>query len=248
MELKVLGTQSPVCNAGHNCPGFLIYDGNNKVMLDCGSGTHSLLNYSEDLQNLFVFITHLHRDHYNDVFNLQYGSLVFHNQKRLEKPINIFMPRTPEARAEDIRSEVDAYARYHHIDEKQMVNIGDMEITFCKTEHPIETYAVRVQNGAKSIVYTSDTSYSAKEKIAEFARNADLLICESSLLKEHGFPEINSHLTAAQAAEIAKLAQVKTMALTHFWFEEDVQKYVDEAKVVFENVVALQECQIIQIF
>lgn len=247
MELKVLGIQSPVCKVGHNCPGFLISDGANRVMLDCGSGTHSLLVYPNDLQNLFVFITHFHRDHHNDVFNLQYGSLVFHNQKRLEKPINIFMPRTPEARAEDVRGESDAYARYHFIDENLMVNIGELEITFCRTDHPVETYAVRVQKGYKSIVYTSDTSYSAKDKIAEFARNADLLICESSLLKEYGFPETNSHLTAAQAAQIAKFANVKLLGLTHFWLEEDVQKYVDEARQVFENTVALSEGQVMSI-
>ena len=245
MELKVLGTQSPVCKVGYNCPGFLISDGDNRVMLDCGSGTHSLLEFPNDLQNLFVFITHFHRDHYNDVFNLQYGSFVFHNQKRLEKPINIFMPRTPEVRAEDVCSESDAYARYHFIDENLMVNIDEIEITFCKTDHPVETYAVRVQKSDKSIVYTSDTSYSARDKIAEFARNADLLICESSLLQEHGFPEINSHLTAMQAAEIAKLANVKYLGLTHFWFEEDVKKYVAEAKRVFENTIALSEGQVL---
>lgn len=247
MMLKVLGTQSPVCKKGHNCPGFIIYDGANQVMLDCGSGTHRMLDFPDILRNLYVFITHLHRDHYNDVFNFQYASLVFHNQKRLEKPINIFMPRTPEARSEDIRSETDAYAQYHDIDEKLVVNIGEMEITFCKTDHPVETYAVRVQKGDKSIVYTSDTSYSAKDKIVEFARNADLLICESSLLKGYGFPEINSHLTAAQAAEIAKLANVRKLALTHFWFEEDVQKYVNEAKEVFENTIALSEGKIFNI-
>ena len=245
MVVKVLGTQSPVCKSGHNCPGFMIYDGTNQVMLDCGSGTHSLLDFPDTLRNLYVFITHLHREHYNDIFNLQYASLVFHNQKRIEKLINIFMPRTPESRAEDISSEPDAYARYHFIDENLMVNVGEMEITFCKTEHPVETYAVHIQKAEKSIVYTSDTSYLAKDKIAKFAENADLLICESSLLKEHGFPEINSHLTATQAAEIAKLANVKKLGLTHFWFEEDVQKYVDEAKTVFDNVIALNEGQIL---
>jgi len=66
-------------------------------------------------------------------------------------------------------------------------------------------------------------------------------------LREHGFPEINSHLTAEQAAQIAKQANVKGLALTHFWLEEDVQKYVNEAKSVFSNVIALKEGQLIDI-
>lgn len=247
MKLKVLGTISPVCKPGSNCPGFLIKDGNIRIMLDCGSGTHSLLEYPQDLQNLSVIISLLHRDHYNDIYNLQYGSLVFHNQKRIEKPINIYMPKTPIERVNDIKTEPDAYAKYHEIDENTKLQIGNIQISFCKTDHPLETYAIKLQNGDRTIVYTSDTSFSAKDRIAKFAENADLLICESSLLKEHGFPEINSHLTAEQAAKIAKQANVKGLALTHFWLEEDLKKYVKEAKGVFNNVIALKEGQIIDI-
>ena len=247
MQIKILGTQSPYNTEGHNCPGFFIQDGNNRILLDCGSGSHSLLKYPIDLQNLSVIISHLHRDHYNDIYNLQYASFVFHNQKRIEKPIDIYMPRTPSTIVEDIKSETNAFARYDEIDEFKQIKIGDINISFCRTDHPAETYAIKLRIGDRTIVYTSDTSYSAKDRITEFAKNSDFLICESSLLKEHGFPEVNSHLTAEQAAKIAKSANVKALALTHFWPEEDTQKYVNEAKSIFENVVALREGQIIDI-
>ena len=247
MNLKVLGTQSPYNTKGHNCPGFFIQDGNNRILLDCGSGSHSLLKYPTDLQNLSVIISHLHRDHYNDVYNLQYSSFVFHNQKRIENPIDIYLPSTPDSIVNDIKEETNAYAKYHSINENTKLKIGNVNISFCKNDHPVETYAIRLDNNGRSIVYTSDTSYSAKDRIAEFAKNADLLICESSLLQSYGFPEINSHLTAKQAAKIAKQANVKGLALTHFWPEEDINKYRDEAKSVFENVVSLKEGQIINI-
>ena len=247
MKLKVLGTQSPYNTEGHNCPGFFIQDSNNRILLDCGSGSHSLLNYPLELNNLSVIISHLHRDHYNDIYNLQYSSFVFHNQKRIENPINIYMPSTPGNIVNDIKGELNAYANYHLIYEDTKLKIGNIDISFCKTDHPVETYAIRLDNGERSIVYTGDTSYSAKDRITEFAKGADLLICESSLLKCYGFPEINSHLTAEQAAIIAKQAKANGLALTHFWPEEDVQKYVDEAKRIFTNVVALNEGQIIDI-
>ena len=72
-----------------------------------------------------------------------------------------------------------------------------------------------------------------------------MLIRDSSLLKEHGFPEINSHLTAYQAGIIAKEAGVKGLILTHFWFEEHLEKYVKEAKQVFSRTIAAKEGQII---
>ncbi len=241
MKLKVLGIQSPYNTKRHNCPGFLIQDGKDMIMLDCGSGTHRMLKYPKDLQGLSVIISHLHRDHYNDIYNLQYVSHVFHNQKRIEKPINIYLPSTPSNIYEDIIMESNAFSQYHKISESTKINIGNMEVTFCATDHPVETYAIKVTNGKTSIVYTSDTSFSAKSKIVEFAKGADLLICEASLLETYGFPEINSHLTARQAGIIAKEAKVKELMLTHFWPEELPRRYVKEAKKELKKVIAARE-------
>ena len=105
MKLKVLGTQSPYNTIGHNCPGFLITDDETKIMLDCGSGSHNLLNFPNDLNNLSIIISHLHRDHYNDVYNMQYSSFVFHNQKRIERPIDIYLPSSPVSIYQDIIEE-----------------------------------------------------------------------------------------------------------------------------------------------
>ncbi len=236
MILKVLGTESPYCTKQHNCPGFLISDGDTKLMLDAGSGTHRLLNLPEDLKNLTVVLTHLHRDHYNDVFNLQYASYVFNNQKRLEKRIEIRMPANPEDIAKDIINEPNSYANYGYVGEDVVLKVGNMIVTFLMTDHPVETYAVKVENKEGTIVYTSDTSFSAKDRIVEFAKGADILICEASLLVAYGFDEYNSHLTAKQAGIIAKEAQVKKLILTHFWPEETKNNYYIEAVNEFEDV------------
>ena len=229
MKLKVLGTQSPYNTAGHNSPGFFIEEGKDRIMLDCGSGSHSLLNFPDDLKNLSVIITHLHRDHYNDIFNLQYASYVFANQKRIKKPISVYLPVNPKRILVDIVSEESSFANIYSINENSKLISGNLVVTFCRMKHPVETYAVKVTNGMSTIVYSSDTSFAAKSELAKFARGADVLICESSLLEKHGFPEINSHLTAKQAAQIAKEAKVNTLMLTHFWPEELPDDYVEEA-------------------
>lgn len=247
MKIKVLGTLSPYAFENHHCPGFLITDEQNKLMLDCGSGCHNLLNFPNDLQNLSIIISHLHRDHYNDIYNLQFSSFVFHNQKRIEKPINIYLPSTPSNKYDDVINEEIAFAKYDTIDENKHIKIGNMNITFCNTNHPVETYAIKIECVNRTIVYTSDTSFSSKDKLVDFSKEADLLICESSLLEEHGFPQINSHLTAKQAGIIAKEANVKGLMLTHFWPEECIEKYVNEAKQVFSKVIPAIEGQIIDL-
>ena len=247
MKLKVLGTQSPYNTANHHCPGFLIEENDTKIMLDCGSGSHSMLNFPNDLNNLSIIISHLHRDHYNDIYNMQYSSFVFHNQKRLAKPIDIYLPTFPDYVYDDIISEPNAFANYIPIDEESKLNIGSINISFCRVDHPVETYAIKLICDNNTLVYTSDTSFSSKDRLIKFSNNADLLISESSLLTSYGFKEINSHITANQAGIIAKEANVKKLMLTHFWPEERPQKYVEEAMTVFENVLAAKEGQILDL-
>ncbi|MBQ8298683.1 MAG: MBL fold metallo-hydrolase [Clostridia bacterium] len=241
MQLKVLGTQSPYSTGAHHCPGFLVRDGQTKILLDCGSGIHNNLKFPDSLDGLTIVLSHLHRDHYNDIFIFQYASYVFHKLGRLKKPLDIYLPASPISISRDICTEQNAFAKYHPLTEDTKIELGNLTLTFCTTEHNILTFAVKVQSKNSSLVYTSDTSFAAKDKIADFAKGADLLICESSLLESYGYPEINNHLTAKQAATIALQAGVKKLALTHFWPEEDVNKYVREASKVFGNTIALDE-------
>lgn len=247
MKIKVLGTCSPHGTCEHNCPGYLITSNEAKILLDVGSGTHKLLKFPDDLEDLHVIITHLHRDHYNDIYNLQYSSFVYHNQKRLENLLYIHLPSTPVTRYDDVINEKYSYAIYYAIAPEKKLEVGDIEVSFLRTDHSVETYAVKLKSGNETIVYTSDTSFSAKDRIIEFAKEADVLISESSLLTSYGFPEINSHLTAGQAGIIAKEANVKMLVLTHFWPEESPENFVKEAKKVFTNVVAASEGQVIEL-
>ena len=247
MRIKVLGTTSPHGTEKRNCPGFFITEGNSKILLDCGSGSHKLLNFPNDLNNLSVIISHLHRDHYNDIYNIQYSAFVYHNQKLLERPINIYLPKTPEKNYRDVVEEDISFANYHDITKESLLKIGDIDVSFCPTDHPLETYAVKLSSGGKTIVYAADTSFSAKDRLVEFSKNSDLLISESSLLSSYGFPEINSHLTAKQAGIIAKEANVGALMLTHFWPNELPENYTKEAKSVFAKVFAANEGQIIDL-
>lgn len=247
MKIKVLGTQSPYNTEGHNCPGFMVECDNVKILLDCGSGVNSLLKYPDDLKDLYVIISHLHRDHYTDLFNLLYASFVFKRQERIDNKINVFLPSTPKLTYDDIINEKDSYANFDVISENREILINNIKISFSKNIHPVETYSVKITNGIQTIVYTSDTSYSSKDKLIEFSKDANILISEASLLVSHGFPEICNHLTAKQAATIAKDANIKKLIITHFWPEEDLNNYLNEAKEVFNDVIIAEEKMEIQI-
>jgi len=241
-KLKILGTHSPYNLKNQACPSYLLSSNKTNILLDCGSGSHRFFDM-KNLNGLNIFISHLHKDHFNDIFNYLYASIALKNQGRVNEKLKIYLPQFNSDIAKLIKNEPNHYADFYEIDENKEYKIGDVLISFCKMEHSyqVEMFAIKLKIQNMSIVYSGDISYSSKDKLINFSKDADMLICEASLIKEHNFPEICAHLTAFQAANIAKSANVKKLALTHFWPEEDEAKYLLEAGKVFDNVIVLKE-------
>jgi len=78
------------------------------------------------------------------------------------------------------------------------------------------------------------------------ARNADLLLCESTYLdSEKILAEKHNHLTALQAGLIAQEAQAKMLVLTHFSARYlDLEPFEKEACSVFKNSFAADDFKV----
>jgi ribonuclease Z len=87
----------------------------------------------------------------------------------------------------------------------------------------------------KKISFVLDTSLN--KDIVPFVKNSDLLVCEScfgSELEEHA--KEYKHLTAKQAGEIAKKAEVEKLILIHISQRyKNSKKILKEAKNIFKN-------------
>lgn len=81
----------------------------------------------------------------------------------------------------------------------------------------------------------------------DLAQGAKLLLCESTYLESHRhLAEKHFHLTAKQAAEIAKKAGVELLVLTHFSARyQDLEEFGKEARVVFPNTLIAEDLKII---
>lgn len=77
----------------------------------------------------------------------------------------------------------------------------------------------------------------------QLARGAKILLCESTYLEEHKhLAESYKHLTARQAAEIAKKAGVEQLILTHFSARyQDLEEFGIEARTVFPNTLVADD-------
>jgi ribonuclease Z len=99
----------------------------------------------------------------------------------------------------------------------------------------------------KKICYIIDAAYS--DALVKFAENSDLLICESTFgddlkqeAREYG------HMTASDAATIAKKAKVKNLVLTHFSQRyKDVNVLLEEAKKVFKNSIVAEDLMSVEV-
>jgi ribonuclease Z len=91
--------------------------------------------------------------------------------------------------------------------------------------HPIKRYA-----------FCSDTAYNSS--IVSLIKNVDLLYHEATFLDAHqNLAEKTKHSTAAQAAKIAQLAEVKQLVLGHFSSRyKDKGEFLNEASPIFDKV------------
>jgi len=77
----------------------------------------------------------------------------------------------------------------------------------------------------------------------KIADSADILVCESTYLStETKLAENYKHLTAMQAAEIAKKSKVKKLILTHFSQRYNTTEvFEQEAQKIFKNTIAARD-------
>jgi len=97
-----------------------------------------------------------------------------------------------------------------------------------------------------SITYVADTTFNQRilATLRNFARQSDLLFCESEYLtSEKNLARINYHLTATEAATIASEAEVKKLCLFHFSkrYDGNYHKLLAEARTIFQPVVRAQK-------
>jgi ribonuclease Z len=77
----------------------------------------------------------------------------------------------------------------------------------------------------------------------DIARNASLFLCESTYLEEHKeLAKLHNHLTAKQAAFIAKEAGARELILTHFSARyQSLKPFEQEARSIFPNTYAADD-------
>ena len=189
-----------------------------------------------DLENIdAVVLSHYHHDHVADLGCLQYASRVLMDLGKRETPLDIY------GHAEDHHFADLSYHAFtvgHAIDTKTELQLGEALFSFWPNVHPDPCYSMRIESHDRVLTYISDTQWD--DGLVEAARDADLLICESSLYDEYK-GVVKGHLAAGEAGMIAREAHAKKLVLSHlphFGIHTDL---VAQAAKVFNGPVELAE-------
>ncbi len=132
--------------------------------------------------------------------------------------------------------------KFHNIPIRELVNIKK-GADFITEEGKVipNSHLTIPSEPARSYAYCSDTAYN--EKIVPIIEGVDLLYHEATFVDEDAArAKATGHSTASQAAQIAKLANVKKMMIGHFSARyPDNQILLDEARKVFPNTILANE-------
>jgi ribonuclease BN (tRNA processing enzyme) len=207
------------------CSGYLIEKDGFSLLVDCGSGVAQGVQQYKELTDIdHIVLSHYHYDHCSDVGVMLFSRLVNTQLQRMEEPLTVYGPENEEMRE---RVEEVPFSQFKSYEENSILHIGPFTLEFLANVHPVETYAIKISDGEKSIVYTADTSFTSE--LVEFADGADLLITECSLYEGMDGSK-SGHMNATEAGVLARESRSGIVLLSHLPHYGDLSELVVSAR------------------
>ena len=243
MQLHILGFSPPVPNSGKASSSYLIQAHETQLLVDCGYGAVSKLLMLASPDHLDgIIVSHMHPDHYLDLLALR---SYFRRAGRNSVPL--FLPpggwqlldNVVEAmQLSDGQRHMSSVFDIGEFDPSRGLTVKSVNTEFCKTVHPIATYAMSfaARGHDARLVYTSDTAWCPE--IIDFSDDANLLLIEAGASSVGNQQSNTSHLTPREAGCISARARARRTVITHF-DERQSERILSEVKWEADNDVKL---------
>ena len=208
LTLTVLGCSGSYARPGGACSGYLVRAGDTAVWLDAGPGTLATLQEHVGLHDVdAVVLSHEHPDHWHDLEGYlvacRYGS-----PSRAGVPVY-----APSGLREHAYFDLAPTFAWHEVADGDRVAVDGLDIAFSRTDHGVETLAVRIDGGGGSLGYSADSG--PDWSLEALGPALDLALCEATLSSdEEGKVQ---HMSARQAGASARDAGARRLLLTHLW-------------------------------
>ncbi|MBQ9264620.1 MAG: MBL fold metallo-hydrolase [Clostridia bacterium] len=235
MKVHVLGCHGPYPCAGGATSGYLVEHEGKALLMDCGAGILGRLMLKWDPAALeCVLLSHLHFDHASDMLVLRYY------MERMGKTLDVYVPGEDESPLRQLLTAPAFNVRSY----PETLHVMGLTITTLPVSHPVPCRALRLTDGQKTLVFTGDTS--APGGLAEFARDADVLLSDSAFLSTE-WTETMPHMSARMCGELAAQAGVKRLCLTHLAPRHAPEAVTADARAVFLAAETVTPGQVIDL-
>ncbi|MFT7475065.1 MAG: ribonuclease BN (tRNA processing enzyme) [Verrucomicrobiales bacterium] len=232
LRVTVIGCSGTYSSADSSCSSYLVQTDSTSVVLDTGPGSSIELQRHLDLADVdAIILSHEHPDHWTEMPSL-YHAYRF----GLGRPhVPVYGTAGTRLLLDAACSEATAYTfDWITIDASSAVTIGDIDFTFSKTDHPVETLAIRAESGNASIAYSADTGPDWSPE--GFESPIDLMVYEASLrveMEDLGIPHVSGRHVGINAAA----AGIRHLVLTHLPPGEDPDERAAAAAASFSGPI-----------
>ncbi len=239
MEITVLGSNGTYPTAARPTSGYLVRQRQTSIWMDAGFGTFMALCAELEPADIdAIFLSHSHLDHCIDL--IAYHRYAKYGTKR-RAGLPVYVPEG----LDDLFVGLAFYSEqtlrevfdFRIVGPDSAVRIGEIDLTFERTNHPVPTNAVRMLAAGRSFVYTADTGES--EAVTELSEGVDVLLSEAALQGPAADKGYAHHLTAEEAGKMATQAGAGRLVLTHIGPSFDRDRSISEAEAYFDGTVSL---------
>ena len=223
LTLTVLGCNGSYPGPGGAASGYLVRSAEASIWLDAGNGTLANLQRHVGLHEVdAIVLSHNHGDHLVDAeafyVAVKYGAAP-------REGIAVFAPADVIKRLDD---KAPTFALDRVADGDRRV-FRDVTMTFSRTDHMVETLAVRLESGGKVLGYSADSG--SGWSMESLGPGIDLALCEATYLQDRAGSV--QHFSARQAGSTAKAAGARRLVITHIWPTLDPDASRAEAEAAF---------------
>jgi ribonuclease BN (tRNA processing enzyme) len=232
VTLKVAGCSPAWPNPGGAQSGYLL-EGPGRLLLDCGPGVLAKLREKESWPAVdAIAVTHWHLDHWGDLVPWVWGATLGPGMGT-ERP-QLWAP--PEGR--ELLSSIggrlgrpdmfeDAFEIHEYADGETFEAAGFAVTPHSVLHYDLLAFGFRASTNETVIGYSGDSGPS--DSLATIARDADLFVCEATLLAPNPEGGTRGHLSAQEANEAFEASGAKRLLLTHRPLERPLEDSYEQA-------------------
>lgn len=233
MKITVLGSSGAWPTESEPSSGFLVEHEGFRLVLDLGYATFPrLLSHIRPDEVDAVLVSHGHPDHCADL-NPLLRSRALDDDPPTALPVYSLPGAREAVLALDNSRMLENSIALHEFKAGDRFTVGPLEVETRLLPHFVPNAGFRLSSGNSVLSYTGDTGPSSE--VVSLARNADVLIADSTFVDRVPAADAEHLSSAVQAADQARQAQVAHLVLTHLWPGTDPSEAQRSAEQLFSG-------------